>query len=115
MITEYAWRSVGYGIMAFETYLTSRNAVDFADFLLPHLAPDFHVLDAGCGRGSIAVGLAKQGCHVVGIDLDMEEFAEARQYAAQHGMANVEFQTGSVYALNFPAAHFDACFCHSVL
>jgi SAM-dependent methyltransferase len=101
--------------MTFEAYLAARNAADYADFLLPHLAPDFHVLDVGCGAGSITLGLAKRVGRAVGIDLDEEEFANARHYAAHHSMANVEFQIGSVYALDFPAAHFDVCLCHSVL
>ena len=101
--------------MTFEAYLTVRNAADYADFLLPHLAPDFQVIDVGCGGGSISVGLAKLVRHVIGVDLEEAAFADARQYAAQHGIDNVEFRAGSVYALDFPADQFDACLCHSML
>ncbi|HEX6290434.1 MAG TPA: methyltransferase domain-containing protein [Herpetosiphonaceae bacterium] len=101
--------------MTFDAYLTGRNAADYADFLIPHLAPDVRLLDVGCGGGSISVGLARLSGNVIGVDLDAEEFADARQYAMQQGMTNVEFRVGSVYALDFPAEHFDACLCHSML
>jgi ubiquinone/menaquinone biosynthesis C-methylase UbiE len=69
----------------------------------------------GCGRGTITLGLADAVGDVIGVDLDGEEFAEAQRYAADHGITNVEFRTGSVYGLDFPTDHFDACLCHSML
>jgi len=101
--------------MTFEAQLMTRNVADYAEFLLPHLAPDFNVMDVGCGSGSISLGLAKTVSHVIGVDLDEEDFTDARKYAAQHGIDNVEFQAGSVYSLDFPNDHFDACLCHSML
>lgn len=101
--------------MTFEAELMVRNAATYADFLIPHLKPGFHLLDIGCGSGTITVGLAPLVGQVVGIDLDEEEFAEARRYVRQQGLTNLEFRAGSVYALDLPAAHFDACLCHSVL
>jgi ubiquinone/menaquinone biosynthesis C-methylase UbiE len=99
----------------FEASLKVRNAADYADFLLPHLDEDFRVLDVGCGRGTITVGLAEAAGHVVGVDWSDEEFAEARRYAAEHQIENVEFRVGSVYALDFPVDHFDGSLCHSML
>lgn len=101
--------------MTFEAYLTARNAADYADFLIPHLTHDVHLLDVGCGGGGISIGLAKLVGHVIGIDMEAEEFADAQQYATQHGMAHVAFRAGSVYALDFPNDQFDACLCHSML
>jgi ubiquinone/menaquinone biosynthesis C-methylase UbiE len=101
--------------MSFETYLAARNAADYADFFIPHLAPYFHVMDVGCGGGSITIGLARHAARVVGIDLDQQEFASARLYATEHGLSNIEFQPGDVYALDFPSGLFDACLCHSLL
>jgi ubiquinone/menaquinone biosynthesis C-methylase UbiE len=99
---------------SFEASLGARSAADYADFLLPHLTPSSHVLDVGCGEGTITLGLAAHAARVVGIDAT-DEFAEARRYAAAQGIANVEFQVGSVYALEFPEDHFDASLCHSML
>src|SRR5258708_6375889 len=101
--------------MAFEADLTTRNAADYAAFLIPHLAGDYRVIDVGCGGGSISVSLAKAVGHVTGVDLDERAFADAWDYVTQHGIDNVEFRAGSVYALEFPSDQFNACLCHSLL
>jgi ubiquinone/menaquinone biosynthesis C-methylase UbiE len=100
---------------AFEASLEDRNAADYADFLLAYLGGDFRVLDVGCGSGTITLGLGERVAHVIGVDQSDEEFADARSYAVEHEIGNVEFQVGSVYALDFPVDHFDACLCHSML
>jgi SAM-dependent methyltransferase len=101
-------------VSTFEILMSSRSAAVYADFLLPRLAPDSRVLDAGCGAGSITLGLAAHAGQVVGIDPE-DDFDEAREHAAAHEIENVEFRAGDVYALDFPADHFDACLCHSAL
>jgi ubiquinone/menaquinone biosynthesis C-methylase UbiE len=101
--------------VTFKESLQDRSAADYADFLLPHLSGGFRVLDVGCGQGTITLGLAEAAGHVVGVDLSEKEFAEGRRWAAEHEIENVEFQVGSVDALAFPADHFDACLCHSML
>jgi ubiquinone/menaquinone biosynthesis C-methylase UbiE len=100
---------------AFEASLKVRSAADYADFLLPHLDDDFHVLDVGCGRGTITLGLAEWVAHVVGVDPSEKELADVRRYAAAHQIENVEFRVGSVYRLDFPVGNFDACLCHSMI
>jgi SAM-dependent methyltransferase len=99
----------------FEASLEVRSADEYADFLLPHLGGDVRVLDVGCGRGTITLGLAERVGHVVGVDPSDEEFADARRYADEHHIENVEFRVGSVYALDFPDDRFEACLCHSML
>ena len=101
--------------LGFEKDLETRNAEEYADFLLEHLAKEFLVLDVGCGSGTITLGLAKKVARIVGVDERDEEFGEARTYAAQQRIGNVEFRVGTVYALDFPDDHFDACLCHSML
>ena len=100
---------------AFEKSMQERSAADYADFLVPHLHDGSLVLDVGCGQGTITIDLAGTAGHVVGVDLSEEKFGDARNYAADHGIGNVEFRVGSVDALDFPADHFDACLCHSML
>ena len=100
---------------AFEASLKVRSAADYADFLLPHLDDDFRLLDLGCGQGTITLGLAETVAHVDGVDPAEEAFADARHYAAEHEIKNVEFRVGSVYGLDLPDDHFDACLCHSML
>ncbi len=95
--------------MNFEDLLRNRSASEYADFVLPSIDSGDRVLDVGCGPGSITVGLAKVAGHVIGIDADDTEFADARAYAAEHGISNVEFREGSIYELDLPDASFDVC------
>ena len=95
--------------MSFEDLLRNRSATEYADFVLPSIDSGDRVLDVGCGPGSITVGLAKVAGHVIGIDVDDAEFAEARAYAAEHGISNVEFHEGSIYELDQPDASVDVC------
>ena len=101
--------------MSFEELLESRNAAVYADFLEPYLTSDAKLLDVGCGSGSITVGLASKVERLTGVDVDDAEFEDARAYARQLGIGNVQFRVGSVYSLGFPDDHFDACLAHSML
>lgn len=96
--------------------LQTRSAAVYADFLLPRLEDGFRVLDAGCGEGSITVGLARavQAGHVVGVDRN-DDFGAARRYATEQGIPNVEFRVGDLYSLELASDRFDACLCHSAL
>ena len=46
---------------------------------------------------------------MTGLDVEDAEFADARTYAAEHGVDNVEFREGSIYQLGFPDGSFDVC------
>ena len=95
--------------MSFEDLLRNRSVDEYADFVLPSIGSDDRVLDVGCGPGSITIGLAQVAGHVTGIDVDDAEFAEARAYAAAHGISNVEFREGSIYELDLADASVDVC------
>lgn len=45
--------------------------------------PPYHVLDAGCGTGRLAIELAKRGVETVGVDLDEVMLSQARKKAPQ--------------------------------
>ena len=101
--------------MSFAAKLALRSADVYADFLMPYVTGASHVLDVGCGSGTIAIGLAQRVGRVTGVDLREDDFIAAREYAATHAMRNVEFQVGDIYALDVPDRGFDACLCHSIL
>jgi len=94
-----------------------RTAEEAAAFLLPELRPGMRLLDVGCGPGSITRGLAERLApgQVIGLDLSREILAAARQDAAARGLANLQYEEGSVYQLPFPDASFDVVFAHQVL
>jgi 2-polyprenyl-3-methyl-5-hydroxy-6-metoxy-1,4-benzoquinol methylase len=101
--------------LTFEDLMRSRSAEDYADFVLPAMGQADRVLDVGCGPGSITIGLANAAGRVTGVDVDDTEFAEARTYAAKHGIDNVEFLEGSIYQLDFADASFDVCTLFAML
>lgn len=98
-----------------DAFLATRSVDDYADFLTPHLAPDDHLLDVGCGDGAIALGLAARTGRVTGVDIDPAEVAEARAHADRLGITNAEFREGSAYATGLPDAHVEVVFAHSLL
>lgn len=96
--------------------MSQRTAEEHARFFLPHLKPGYRVLDAGCGPGSITLGLAKTAApgQVIGVDIEDSQFEQARAVGHREGL-NVEFRMGSVYQLPFADQEFDAVFSHAVL
>ncbi|CAI6342239.1 unnamed protein product [Periconia digitata] len=100
-----------------------RTAENSAAFLLPKLQdmknvnPDLKLLDVGCGSGTIAASFAKlipEG-RVTGIDVNSSILPRARAVAEMNGVANIEFQEGSIFQLPFADETFDVTFCHQVL
>ncbi len=101
----------------FDAELALRTASREAAFFVPHLRPGMHLLDIGCGPGTITLGLAEiiAPGEVVGIDMRPEPLAQARAAATTQKLVNVRFDQGSVYELPFPDGSFDAAFAHVVL
>src|SRR3989454_11732549 len=91
-----------------------RTAEEAAAFLLPELRPGMRLLDVGCGPGSITRGLAERLApgQVVGLDLSRETLAAARQDAAARGLANLQYQEGSVDEVPLPDASFHGVLPH---
>lgn len=73
------------------------------------------VLDAGCGVGSWALGLAKCFDQVVALEHHSERLALSRDVFATLGVPNVTTLRGTIEALPFPDKSFDGVFCHGVI
>jgi len=97
--------------------LERRTANTSAGFFVPHLRPRMHLLDCGCGPGSITVGLAAAVSpgETIGLDLQEAQIDRARVLAAEQSLSHVRFEVGSVYELPFADATFDAAFAHNLL
>ncbi|CAO2651141.1 Nn.00g094380.m01.CDS01 [Neocucurbitaria sp. VM-36] len=90
-------------------------------FLLPYLKSQFHVLDIGCGPGSITTGFAKyvpQGS-VTGVDLTREIIEQANEHLESEDPKpnNVAFEVGNVVEglQQFQDEKFDVVFCNQTL
>ncbi|HLI53911.1 MAG TPA: methyltransferase domain-containing protein [Acidimicrobiales bacterium] len=94
-----------------------RSVENSAAYLLPHLARDAKVLDVGCGPGTITVGLAASvpDGAVVGLDAAPEVLDEARSLPEAAERANLRFEVGDVYDLDFDDGYFDVVHAHQVL
>jgi len=97
-------------------FMARHSAEVEAAFFLPQLKPGTDLLDAGCGPGSITLGLARAVSpgRVIGIEIEDSQFERARE-TAEHDGLNVEFRKANVYELPFANQQFDAVFSHAVL
>jgi ubiquinone/menaquinone biosynthesis C-methylase UbiE len=107
--------SLGYSAPLIN-FLAQRTAETHAAFFLPRLKPGSRVLDAGCGPGTITLGLARKAApgQVIGIDVEDSQFTASRREAQREGL-NIEFRRASVYELPFENQSFDAVFSHALL
>jgi ubiquinone/menaquinone biosynthesis C-methylase UbiE len=102
---------------AFEAALGARTAARDAAFFTTHLRPGMRLLDAGCGPGSITLGLAAAVApgEAVGVDLQPAQVEQARALAAACGFAGARFEAADIYRLPYPDGSFDAVFANGVL
>jgi len=100
-----------------KTWMQQRTAVRELAFAVPHLKLGMNVVDCGCGPGSITIGVADIVApgQVTGVDIEPRQLEAARALALERGVGNVRFEPGSVYALPFPDATFDAAVAHFVI
>lgn len=101
-------------VLRTHAWRTARNS---AAFLLGSLKPDMHILDVGCGPGTLTTDLATfvpQG-KVIGVEPTAEPLEQARAFAAGRKVSNVSFQVGNIRALPFPDQSFDIVHAHQVI
>ena len=94
-----------------------RTAENSAAYLLDSLQPHMHILDIGCGPGTITADLARlvpQG-RVTGIESVPDVLEQARATARERGVQNIEFVVGDIHALEYPDDTFDVVHVHQVL
>ena len=107
----------GYDAADVQRSYTNRDAVQVADFLVPHLSEGKSVLDCGCGPGPLTLGFAELVTpgRVVGIDIEPTMIDQANQLASDSGLENLEYQVADIYDLPFEDGEFDVVFSSAVI
>ncbi|KAI0459150.1 S-adenosyl-L-methionine-dependent methyltransferase [Xylaria acuta] len=100
-----------------------RTAESSAAFLIPHIKAGDHILDVGCGPGTITTGFVKyahQGV-VIGLDMSADVLEKARRLADDAavptgGPGSVRFEQGNILqGLPYADDTFDVVYCSQVL
>lgn len=97
---KYEWR-YRWGRTPWETEGTPPELMAFIRSSAPGKA-----LDLGCGTGTHAITLARNGWQVTGIDFSVEAIRSARCKAAAAGVT-IDFHVGNVTGPGVPAASYD--------
>jgi ubiquinone/menaquinone biosynthesis C-methylase UbiE len=95
----------------------SRSAEKQASYLLPKITRTSHILDVGCGPGTITCDFAKytsQG-HATGVDYSADVIESAETEAKNRGVQNITFRAATVHNLPFDDETFDIVHCNAVL
>ncbi|RWA14075.1 hypothetical protein EKO27_g1039 [Xylaria grammica] len=100
-----------------------RTAESNAGFLIPHIKKTDHILDVGCGSGTITTGFAKYAHEgtIIGLDISEDILQRAKELAAEssvptEGPGSVRFEQGNVLErLPYPDDTFDIVYCSQVL
>ncbi len=66
-----------------------------------------HVLEIGCGDGRLTFQYASIATSVLAIDPDRLSIEEATEQQRRRGIANIDFQVGSIERLSAAGAPFD--------
>lgn len=93
------------------------NAKISAAYLLPHIKPTSHILDVGCGPGTITADfaqIAKSG-KTIGIDYSAGVIERASKSFPPSTHPNLSFTVGNALKLEFPDNTFDIVHVHQVL
>jgi SAM-dependent methyltransferase len=96
---------------------TMRTAANSAAYLVSSIRPHMHVLDVGCGPGTITAdfaALVPQG-RAVGLEPVPLPLETARATLEERGLKNAELVVGDVHKLVFDDKIFDIAHCHQVL
>lgn len=106
----------GYGSAA-TAYMAARDLHSHAFFLIPLMEPGMNVLDAGCGPGSITMGIAEHifPGTVTALDISQDQLEHLRHIAEGREIVNIRFQCGPAQDTPFEDASFDGVFSHALL
>lgn len=79
----------------------------FVDEIIRLCPPGSTVLDLGCGKGWLTMGLAKQGAHVTGVDVARKCLDRAKDIASEQGISSCTFEYFDANVDSLPPNHYD--------
>src|SRR5262245_23534608 len=88
-------------------YSVVRSSRAFYESLLHQNGANRRVLEYGCGPGSYAFFLARDGAEVTGIDISDVAIRQARERADKEGLKSARFERMNAEELTFPDGQFD--------
>ncbi|KAI5954433.1 hypothetical protein KGF54_002208 [Candida jiufengensis] len=98
---------------------TWRTVENSGKFVTSVIKPNFKMLDAGCGPGTITIDFAKnylnEGGSIVGIEPTQQLIDSCNELKRKENVKNAEFQLGSIYDIPFKDNTFDLIYSHQVL
>lgn len=103
----------GYGEAVLSNH-RGRTAYNSADYLLPFLNKDLHLLDIGSGAGTITCDFAGLVGRVTALEVSEEALAVTRTEAERRGV-HMSYCVGDIHALPFADNTFDVVHVHQVL
>ncbi len=96
-------------------FMAQRTFESHGRFFAEHLDKSHHILDVGCGPGTITVGIAQRVASVHAVDSGESQIDIARKRADRECIQNIEFRTGSCYQLPYDDKSFDRVFSHALM
>ncbi len=89
---------------------------EYALFLERAASHGPHILELGCGEGSLAIALAQRGLSVTAIDLSEARLARARERAASAGVSGqIEFRAADLNVARLDSAAYSCVVAHDSL
>lgn len=116
MTSKESSYSLGYSPAVVDRH-SLRRASTCCSYFLPHLTPTSHILDLGCGPGSITTDIASivpRGS-IIGLDAGESVIDIANAQVHELGLSNCSFQVGDVMQLPFDDETFDVVYTHQLL
>lgn len=96
-------------------YAIVRSSGAYYEQLLRARGANRRVLEYGCGPGSYAFFLARNGAEVTGIDISEIAIEQARERAAREQLETINFRTMNAEALEFADHTFDVVCGRAIL
>lgn len=96
-------------------YAAVRPAFARYESLRQAYAVDADVLEYGCAKGEVSIGLAPIARSVSGIDISQVAIDQAAEKADQKGLSNTNFAVMDAEAMDFDDEHFDLIFGSGIL